>query len=294
MLATRLVFGALLGVGGVLVLVMDTWLGPYYPVMLLSALGSLLVCSYEFVHLLPPPGPRPWLCYSGVVAMLLANWPAHLFPGTDPWHWILGAFLFIFLALFVAEGEAFRKPGGAVARLGLSLLLLCYLGLLPAFLVQLRWLDGWEGTVALALAIFVPKLGDVGAFFVGRTFGRSRMTPVLSPGKTWEGFLGGMLVAVAVAVGLNQLSSWLLEKGTILSWSAAVGFGITVGLMGVLGDLMESLIKRDVQKKDASNLVPGFGGLLDVLDSVLFSAPVAYAWFVLPEVLTRTGSTAAP
>lgn len=288
MLYLRLVSGPLLALGGAGLLVADTFLGPYYPLLLLSSLACVLIASYELNNLLPPPGPRTWLCYLGVTALVLANWPAHLMQWSNAWHWIFGVFLIVFMALFLAEGEAFRKPGGAVVRLGLSLLLVCYLGLLPAFVIQLRWLPMWEGTLALAMTIFVPKLGDVGAFFVGRTFGRSRMTPVLSPGKTWEGFAGGLAVAVLVALLLNGLSGYVLERGTLLHWPNAVGFGLSVGIMGVLGDLMESLIKRDVEKKDASNLVPGFGGLLDVLDSVLFSAPVAYAWFAMPYVFAST------
>lgn len=294
MLYLRLVSGPLLALWGAVLLVADTFLEPYFPALLLSALASLWIATYELTSLLPPPGPRPWLCYLGVTALVLANWPAHLMQWSNAWHWIFGVFLIVFLALFLAEGEAFRKPGGAVVRLGLSLLLVCYLGLLPAFVIQLRWLPRWEGTLALAMAIFVPKLGDVGAFFVGRAFGRNRMTPVLSPGKTWEGFAGGLAVAVLVALLLNGLSAYVLERGSLLPWANAVGFGLSVGIMGVLGDLMESLIKRDVEKKDASNLVPGFGGLLDVLDSVLFSAPVAYAWFAMPYVFASTPPQLSP
>ena len=98
------------------------------------------------------------------------------------------------------------------------------------------------------------------------------MAPVLSPKKTWEGAAGGMAAAVAAAIGINRF-------GPILSGIAAeVGFGITVGFAAMLGDLAESLIKRDCGRKDASQAVPGFGGVLDILDSILFAAPVAYCW----------------
>ena len=99
------------------------------------------------------------------------------------------------------------------------------------------------------------------------------MTPLLSPKKTWEGFTGGMLASVLAAVALNRLGP-VLRGGDL----AAVGFGLTVGGAGVLGDLAESLIKRDGRQKDASTTVPGFGGVLDVIDSVVFAAPVAYCW----------------
>ena len=99
------------------------------------------------------------------------------------------------------------------------------------------------------------------------------MAPRISPKKTWEGFAGGMLTGAAVAVGLAYLApafSGPLE---------AAAFGLAVGVAGVLGDLAESLVKRDCQTKDASKSIPGFGGVLDVIDSVLFAAPVAYLWF---------------
>jgi phosphatidate cytidylyltransferase len=149
---------------------------------------------------------------------------------------------------------------------------------LPCFFASLRWLPGPEegianGTVALALAIFVPKACDIGAYFTGRLLGRHPMAPVLSPKKTWEGFAGGMVTAVLVAIGLSRLGTRLQD-----SYWLAIGFGLTVGLAGVLGDLGESLIKRDCQRKDAAQSVPGFGGVLDVVDSVVFAAPVVYWW----------------
>jgi phosphatidate cytidylyltransferase len=138
----------------------------------------------------------------------------------------------------------------------------------------MRWFGATEGAVALALAIFVPKMCDTGAYFTGRLFGRHKMAPVLSPKKTWEGAAGGIGLAVVTAVALDQL-------GPSLSGIAAeVGFGVTVGAMGMLGDLAESLIKRDCQRKDASQIMPGFGGVLDVVDSIVFAAPVAYWWFL--------------
>jgi phosphatidate cytidylyltransferase len=157
-----------------------------------------------------------------------------------------------------------------------------YLGLLPSFLTQLRWLDGtasgsndqW-GAVAIAMAIFVPKVCDIGAYFTGRFLGRHRMTPILSPKKTWEGAAGGLVASVLTAIGIDRLGPTpVLQSDLILE----VGFGITVGLVAMWGDLAESLIKRDCRQKDASQVVPGYGGVLDVVDSVMFAAPVAYWW----------------
>jgi phosphatidate cytidylyltransferase len=120
----------------------------------------------------------------------------------------------------------------------------------------------------------VPKCNDIGAFFTGTFLGKHKMTPTLSPKKTWEGFVGGMLSGAAAAVGLS-FAAPVFPGGM----PEAAAFGLVVGVAGVLGDLAESLIKRDCGTKDASKSIPGFGGVLDVVDSVLFAAPVAYLWF---------------
>jgi phosphatidate cytidylyltransferase len=101
------------------------------------------------------------------------------------------------------------------------------------------------------------------------------MSPVLSPKKTWEGLAGGLALSAAVAVAINRLPSVPLLRG---GEPAAACFGLVVGGAGALGDLAESLVKRDCRRKDASHLVPGFGGVLDVVDAILFAAPVAYCW----------------
>jgi phosphatidate cytidylyltransferase len=149
---------------------------------------------------------------------------------------------------------------------------------LPSFLAQVRWLgpSSTDGMMALVLAIFVPKSCDIGAYATGRMLGRHPMTPVLSPKKTWEGAAGGLVLAVAVAVALDRLS-----PSTMLHHDLAIeiGFGVSMGIAGMLGDLAESLIKRDCLQKDASQVVPGFGGVLDVVDALLFAGPVAYLWF---------------
>jgi phosphatidate cytidylyltransferase len=131
--------------------------------------------------------------------------------------------------------------------------------------------------MALALAAFVPKCCDIGAYSMGRLFGRHKMTPILSPKKTWEGAAGGLAAAVLVTMAMDRFGPALLHRNPALE----IAFGLTVGLAGMLGDLAESLLKRDCARKDASSAVPGFGGVLDVVDAVIFAAPVAYTWLAL-------------
>jgi phosphatidate cytidylyltransferase len=223
---------------------------------------------------------------AGVAAVVVVNWlptaaragwiNASAFPA-DGLACVTDAFAAVVLVTFLAEMAAFREPGGAVERMALAAWVVAYLGVLPSFLVQLQLgptnADPISGTVALALAIFVPKGCDIGAYFTGRFLGRHRMTPVLSPKKTWEGAAGGLATAVGVAFTLDRLGP-VIPGGAV----GTVAFGLTVGLAGMLGDLAESLIKRDCERKDASQVVPGFGGILDVVDAVIFAAPVVYWW----------------
>jgi phosphatidate cytidylyltransferase len=285
MLHTRVWVGTILAVLATGALVVDQWFAPCYPILFVLVLGLALAACTELLYLLGPSRrPAPWLCYSGLATLVIANWPAHL-PETarfepSPWPWLLGAFAGFVLAVFVVEMATFREPGGSVDRMGRAVWLAAYLGLLPAFLIQLRWRggSGWHGTMMLLLAVFVPKCCDIGAFVVGRLLGKHPMTPLLSPKKTWEGAAGGMLLAVAATIALDRLG-----PAPVLDHDLAkeIGFGLTVGAAGMVGDLAESLVKRDCGRKDASQTVPGFGGVLDVVDAILFAGPVAYLWFTI-------------
>jgi phosphatidate cytidylyltransferase len=297
MLRTRILVGAVLVVLATAMLVFDQPFQPFFPFLLLFVLVLGLLAAGELLQLLGPARRmHPWFCLVALLTVLLANWPEHILPKLtgwpfgslgldrlklDSWNSLLAVFTAVVLAAFLVEMARYERPDGAVPRIALTIWIIAYLGLLPSFLIQMRWLgdsSGTKGVAALTLTIFVPKIGDIGAFFTGLLFGRHKMTPVLSPKKTWEGFSGGMVAAMIGAVLLNRL--WAEPAHQALSGDVvAMGFGLTVGLAGVLGDLAESLVKRDCMQKDASQMVPGFGGVLDVVDSIIFAAPVAYCWF---------------
>src|SRR5262245_31231408 len=286
MLFTRLWMGSILVALGVLILVEGSWLAPWFPFLFLAVSLAIVFGTREFLLLLDPAvRPNVSLTLIGVFALVLANWVAafHDSLRIDPWHAVGVVFVVVLLATFVREMNRYRGPNHITQRIALTVLAIAYLGLLPSFLFQLRWLPGESdgiprSTMAIALTVFVPKVGDIGAYFTGkfltgRVLGRTPFTALLSPKKTWQGFVGGMLAAVLAAVGLNAFAP-VIPYGT----PGAIAFGLTVGLAGVFGDLAESLIKRDCQTKDASRTIPGFGGILDVIDSLLFAAPVAYLW----------------
>jgi phosphatidate cytidylyltransferase len=290
MLRTRLIVGSILAALAVGMLFLDEFFAPWFPFLLATVLFLSALGTVELIRLLPTARkPAMLMAVAGVMMIVVLNWAPivrsgllklHLMPREQAWWCIVQGFASIVLVAFLLEMARFREPGGSVERIALVIWIVAYLGILPSFLVQLRlglpatsvdYLR--QGTVALALAIFVPKGCDIGAYFTGRLIGRHRMTPVLSPKKTWEGAFGGLAFAVVVAFGLNSLSP-IIPGGP----AGTVAFGLTVGLAGMFGDLAESLIKRDCERKDASQIVPGFGGILDVVDAVVFAAPLCYWW----------------
>jgi len=182
--------------------------------------------------------------------------------------------------LFYSRKRSFE---GVVAAAGGALLSFVYLGLMFGFLLAIRrdhsvWVLLW--------VILVTKSSDIGAFATGKTIGRHKLIPWLSPGKTWGGLVGGMVFAGVVgALGLVLLHRVLGSgEGLPPAWTGA-GAGVLFGLTGQAGDLIASLFKRDAGIKDSSSVLPGFGGILDVLDSPLLVAPVAYWWLMAAGAL---------
>ena len=137
--------------------------------------------------------------------------------------------------------------------------------------------DG-AGIPLLAYAVAITKFTDVGAYVAGSLFGRHKLSPLISPKKTWEGLAGGMVVALLTSVGLIQLFPQALGS---LSGIHAWILGVLLAGVSVIGDLGESVVKRDAHVKDSGKFIPGIGGALDLVDSLLFSLPVFYGYMIL-------------
>lgn len=204
--------------------------------------------------------------------------------GIGRWHMlaVAAAVLLVFLAEIVRYDK--DKSTRVTERIALSVLGLAYIGLLLSFVVRLRLSE--YGIFPLALMLVVVKLADIGAYTVGRLIGKHKMAPKLSPGKTWEGFVGGLAFSVLGGVALGYFTDMdlgvsLMANEPVHIWTRFIPFALVVGAAGVVGDLAESLLKRDFGKKDSSNWMPGFGGVLDLIDSPLFAAPVAWAFWEL-------------
>ncbi len=160
---------------------------------------------------------------------------------------------------------------GTIKNCGATLFAVMYLGFLSSFVMGMR-VD--FGLAVLLMYIFTVKSSDIGAYALGRLIGKHKFSPRISPGKTWEGMLGACILAAVV----GSVFAYFVDG--VVWWQGAV-FGVIFAFAGQLGDLAESMIKRDSGLKDSGAKVPGFGGILDVIDSPVACAPLAYLFFTL-------------
>lgn len=178
--------------------------------------------------------------------------------------------------IFLLATQAFRFQkdfSKMLAGVGVTLLGVMYVALLGGFLIATR--VGFEDlpglSTKLLIFFFAVMFGsDSGAYFAGRAFGKHKLAPAISPGKTVEGLVGGLIAAVAIAA----LCTWLFFPE--LPYQFAIPLAVVMAAIGVVGDLAESAMKRGSKAKDAANILPGHGGLLDRMDSLLFNAPILY------------------
>lgn len=151
-----------------------------------------------------------------------------------------------------------------------------YVGWLLGYLVALRGIE--DGRSWVFYALFCTFGSDTAAFFIGRLVGRHKLAPSISPGKTWEGSLGGLLGAAGIS--LLFLLPTPVSLASQLTWWQAILLGLLVSIFGQVGDLVESLFKRNVGAKDSGNLFAGHGGILDRIDSIVFAIVIVYYWVI--------------
>jgi len=246
------------------------WAPPWvwWTLLLVAGVGAVVELQGMLVRL----GRAPWLALSlaGTIAIALSIGFAP--PATPP---LLTAVVLATLLVALAS----RGPLALrVDRVLGTLFVVAYLGLTGGYL-------GALGTVQLPgatdrgdmiiLAMVAVYVGDIFALYGGRTLGRHRLAPVISPKKTWEGAIAGLVGSVAGAL-LAPLVFW-----RALPVRHAIALGLLLGIVGIAGDLAESLLKRAAEVKDSGSLLPGHGGILDRIDSLLFAAPVVYSYYAL-------------
>jgi len=182
-------------------------------------------------------------------------------------------FIVVLISLFITQFTR-KENHNAVALIALTLFGVFYVGWFFTFLVKIRFLEDGHNLVAYLLT--VTKSGDIGAYLIGSRFGRHYLIPRISPKKTVEGAIGGFLFSVA-----SGFISWLFFGLNWIPFWAILASSIIIGVFAQLGDLSESLLKRDYQVKDSGFYLPGLGGILDVIDSILFTAPIFYIFLTL-------------
>ncbi len=185
------------------------------------------------------------------------------FEPTKKWELLFIVLTVLFLIMMQFKR---RQNSGVIVDISTTFFGILYVSWFLSFLIKIRSLAGGIGL--LGLVLLATKLGDIGAYLVGSRFGKTPLMPRISPKKSVEGAIGGLLFSISGALASKAFTGF--------SYPHLLLIGFSLGILGQLGDLSESLMKRDCQVKDSGNILPGLGGILDQLDSLLFTAPVFY------------------
>ena len=247
------------------------------------------LAAYEFARLFQAGGYQPSLVLTvvGVLALALAR-ALGGFAGSD---WLISLLV---LAAMTYHLWAYERGGDQAATdFAITLAGVLYVGWLGAYMISLRLMP--DGIWWFLIVLPAVWLADSGAYLVGSRIGRHKMVPRLSPKKSWEGYIGGIVFAVVGAallallfqfVGgpLSSVIPWIAAPTAAVTPGAAAVLGLILGVLTLLGDLGESMIKRQVGQKDSGNLLPGHGGVFDRIDSWLWAGVIGYYlilwWFI--------------
>ena len=291
MLRTRLIVGSLLIAGLAGIAMIDSsspilWigfmrLGPGAILVLLSLFAFAPILAGEFSRLMNSADHRKntplyfLAIFIGIASVGIAGdaLPKHLVMPI-----VMSGPFFLVIACAINHART-RLTTGFANSVGGVLLAYAAIGVPLGFWILLRHdRDAWT----LAGAILCVKSADIGAYFTGISLGRHKMIPWLSPGKSWEGFFGGVILSALVGAGLAALSSSAAAINAYVD-PVSIGYGafvaVVLGIVGTGGDLFESLLKRGAGVKDSGSILPGMGGLYDVFDSLLLAGPLA--WWML-------------
>jgi len=231
---------------------------------------------YEFFSIVEQKGIFVYK-YFGIVAGIII--PIVTYLHLDEGHANLEPFFIVMACFFTFVLQFIRKDPTKdhLTSIAVTLLALFYVSWFFSFFIKIRYLE--TGPWLVSFLIIVTKAGDIGSFFVGRKFGKNPLIPRISPHKTREGSIGGLVFSIAFA---------FLCKGFLkdVAYYHVLILGILLGVVSQVGDLAESLLKRDLGVKDASRNLPGLGGVLDVIDSLIFTAPIFYFYIkiLLPNL----------
>ncbi len=266
MLRTRLLTAVVL----VPIVALAIWVGGFAFLALLAIL--LALAEIEFCQLARRDGYHPAI-FIGVGLLWLLLLDAHF----TEWGLLRPALTLTLLGSLA--WQLFHREGSPVADWSLTVVGGLYLGMTGACLILLRMIepDGLWWTLTVVPSIM---LADSGAYFVGRAWGRHKLAPTLSPGKTWEGYIAGVVTGGLLTGLLGTLWSMVADGGTTLNGMHGLVLGVVIAAVAPLGDLAVSMIKRSANVKDSGSIIPGHGGALDRVDSVLWAAVIGYFYVI--------------
>ena len=252
--------------------ILISWLQPLFVAL---AAAAMMLGLYEFYLLARKKDIKPDIVagYLGGAALFTIFYFASPSPGTERLD--LQTIIFVLLLLLIGTLVAATLRGAPydkmIASSGATILGVLYVVLLGSHLVAVRTGFPHPLSADLLSFFFLILMGsDIGAYYVGRAFGKHKLAPTISPGKTWEGVVGGVAAALVLAAVAHY---WFFRE---LPLKFALPLAAVMVLLGILGDLTESALKRGAGAKDAAKILPGHGGILDRLDSLLFNAPLLY------------------
>jgi phosphatidate cytidylyltransferase len=260
---------------GIPLLVIAVWFDKPLPWFVILAAVYGILAVFEFYRMTGVSKTLPLAIFGMVWTLLFIIRP--YFPDEMPLHLLLvsAVALSLIMLVFLPKKEGLSRDWAWM--LGGML----YIGWLLSYLVGLRLEPGTPtfpdaGRDFVLLALFATFGSDTAAYFIGKSFGKHKLAPQISPGKTWEGAVAGLFGSVIISLLFTFNSPWQLP----LNWWQAILLGIAISVFGQAGDLAESLLKRSCGVKDSGSLMPGHGGLLDRMDSVLFAGVVVYLYYI--------------
>jgi phosphatidate cytidylyltransferase len=226
-----------------------------------------LVALYEFFMMVERKGIVIFKYFGLAIGVMVLLSVSVQFEVTRGWE-----LLFITLTLLSLILIQFKRleSKGVIIGLSTTIFGIFYIAWFMGFLIKIRYLH--HGAAMLVTVLLITKVGDIGAYLTGSRFGKHTLISRISPNKTREGFLGGLIFSLLAAMVSKSFMP------AYFSYPHLLILGLFLGILGQLGDLSESLIKRDCEVKDSGNIFPGLGGALDCIDSLLFTGPVFYFW----------------
>lgn len=266
MLKHRVITGAV----GVPLVILAIWFGDPWPWFTLLIAAAALAGTYEFYHMANFDRREPLLYLGLLCSLALVLSPHYRSPNVLP--------IVITATMLISLIRLLCRPSkeGAFRNWAWTIVGALYVGWMLSYWLNLRGLE--DGRNWVYLAMLTTFANDTGAFFIGRARGKHSLAPAISASKTWEGAVGGLMCAILGAIVIATVLN-LISPFTFRYWQIIL-LGLLTSLFAQLGDLVESLLKRNMGVKESGNLLPGHGGILDRFDSLIFVGAVVYYYVI--------------